>query len=73
MIGFLIFCIAIDIVGVFRRPDVFLTNHISHLSGYAAGIIAGESLKRRAGLQEQSARERPKCSPLMDNPNEGRI
>lgn len=58
MIAILIVFVTVDIVGVFRRQGIFSTDHMSHLGGFAAGIMAGESLKRRASLRQRLGRER---------------
>lgn len=73
VIGILIVWVAVDIVGLFRRKNILRTDYMSHLGGYAAGIMAGESLKQRAGLHRLSGRERQKHSSLMDDPSQGRI
>lgn len=52
MITILIVFVAIDIIGVFRRQGIFSTDHMSHLGGYAAGIMASESMKYKVGLRQ---------------------
>lgn len=52
MIAILIVFVAIDIIGVSRRQGIFSTDHISHLGGYAAGIMAAESMKHKVGLRQ---------------------
>lgn len=58
IITILVVFVAVDIVGTFRRQGIFSTDHVSHLGGYAAGIMAAESLKYRACLRQNSVRER---------------
>ena len=61
-----------DVGGLLLNPQHRVrTDHVSHLGGYVAGIVAGEALKRRAGLRRQRAMQSNNKLPTTDDSARG--
>ena len=63
--------IGIDIIGLSRGLSSFrglaLVDHVSHLGGYAAGIVAGQILKYRAQQRRRAQKENSKLMEGVDS------
>jgi rhomboid-like protein len=65
-LGFLVFLISLDILGLNRFNKIMTVDHWAHLGGYATGIASAEMLKMRARQRKAIEAERKKHAGVID-------
>lgn len=68
----LFFLISADVTGLLIKGSRSRTDHVAHLGGCVAGIVAAEALKYKASLRRQRTMAGKNKIPLTDDLNQSR-